>query len=46
MVTMSVNSEVASISQYSIELVTKKEFEKYSKYLSQYLHFVIVFGVI
>jgi len=34
MVSMAVDKEVISISQFAIKLVAKKEFEKFSKYLS------------
>lgn len=36
LVAMAIDSEVVSISQFAVKLVTKKEFDKFSKYLSEY----------
>jgi G patch domain and KOW motifs-containing protein len=36
LVAMTIDSEVVSVSQYAVKLVTKKEFDKFSKYLSEY----------
>jgi G patch domain/KOW motif-containing protein len=33
---MSVSGEVSTISQFALQLVSKKDYDKYSKYLSKY----------
>jgi len=42
MVSLAVGSSMTTVSQYTIKLVTKTEFDKYSKYLSKFLSFHVL----
>ena len=42
MVSLAVGSGTTTVSQYAIKLVTKTEFDKFSKYLSEFVLFYIL----